>query len=223
MKKVFYFLLFTLILVTCKTEEHFDFPIVQTGEITEIYNTGVTFYGKLISEGSSSIDNYGFVWDTKENPEIETSYSISLGKSPGTIFSYNVTSALVVGVKYYVRAYVSDLTHVVYGKTVSFVSLGSKLPQIRYFSPQIATWGDTLTIIGENFSLKRGENKVKIGKFESETIDEADSIIKVIVPYTIDTTNIPVSAGYLNYKAVSSELFNLLPPKITDFNPKLGA
>jgi N-acetylneuraminic acid mutarotase len=214
---------FILILTGCTKEENFEFPIVQTGDVVEITEEGVVFYGKIMNRGDFEIMDHGFVWDTIPQSTIDgDNYRNSLGEYSSELFSSQITSALVEGQTYYVRAYVQEENQIVYGRSVSFKSFGSKAPVITDFNPKTATWGDTLFIVGENFSLKKGENEIEFGKYKSDIVDIEDTLLTVLVPETLDTTNIYINLSYLNFSTKSQEKFNLIPPVIDKFTPING-
>ncbi len=213
-----------LLFIGCQEEKiESVYPLVQTGDVTNIQPSGATFYGKVINMGSQEIVDHGFVWDANPSPTVEQSYVKSLGATiSNNPYVAEITSAFVEGTTYYVRAFVRDKNSTVYGREVSFVSLGSNAPAITDFNPKTATWGDTIIVTGENFSLKEGENKVKFGNFSSTIIQGSDSVITTIVPVTLDTTAINIAVSFLGHTALSEEKFNLTPPEIVDFNPKEG-
>jgi hypothetical protein len=58
------------------------------------------------------------------------------------------------GETYFVRAFVITADYMVYGKPVSFTSLGSTPPVIMEFPPLEATLGDTILLKGKYFGTK---------------------------------------------------------------------
>ena len=212
-----------LIFPGCREEEKYEFPIIQTGEVVEITSTGVIFYGKILNDGDEKILDHGFVWDINPDPLVnENSYIKSLGPVSSDIFSAKITSAFISGQNYYLRAYVINDSHIIYGRTVSFKSLGSSTPTITGLFPETATWGDTLIITGANFSWKTDENKVEFGNFNAEVVDVEDSKLAVLIPEDLDTSNISIKLSYQNYSIVSDDKFSLIPPEIRSINPIKG-
>lgn len=223
--RALYLLSFTslIILLGCIQEENYEYPIVQTGNVVEITSAGLVFHGKIMNEGNAKILDHGFVWHTTSEPLVDgDNYVKSLGKLASAIFSAEVNSAFIAGQTYYLRAYVNDGSQIIYGRTVTFKSLGSSVPTITGFSPETATWGDTLTIEGENFSWKKDENIVEFGKFTSEVIVVKDTQLIVLVPEELDTTDVMIRLYLLNHLITSQEKFNLIPPKISSVSPEKG-
>lgn len=115
-----FWLISLLIFLGCTEEEKLSFPMVQTGNVVDISATGVVFHGKIMSQGIDLIIDHGFVWDTKPSPSLDDGYIKSLGAYSTVLFSSNISSALIDGETYYVRAYLRDGHQTVYGRAVSF-------------------------------------------------------------------------------------------------------
>lgn len=216
-----FWLISLLIFLGCTEEEKLSFPMVQTGNVVDISATGVVFHGKIMSQGIDLIIDHGFVWDTKPSPSLDDGYIKSLGAYSTVLFSSNISSALIDGETYYVRAYLRDGHQTVYGRAVSF-STDLNLPEIFQFNPQIASWGDTVYISGQHFSSKEGENVVSLGNYRVNTVNESDSLIIITVPQELDSTDVWVNLKYFDFSTSAHDRFALEPPIIHDFDPQSG-
>ena len=95
-------------------------------------------------------------------------------------------------------------------------------PVIESLTPIEGTWGDKVTIRGENFSIKPQYNLVKFGSYNSEVIKSTDSTIICIVPDQITDPSVPVYVSIAGIQDQSSENFIMLAPVIENFSPQTG-
>lgn len=208
---------FLILLLGCQKEElASSFPLIQTGEVTDISAKGAKFHALFISEGSGEITEWGFVFSSEVMPTLANSEHISIQETPQTgPVSYYVPTMLIEHKTYQVRAYVKSKKHVTYGSPVSFLSLGSGGPDLLDFYPKVANKSDTITIIGRNFSVQKEFNQVAFGeKYGSEVIYATTDTIKVIVPDYIEEESSELSVSLVGNKATFSEQFRLYAPKI---------
>ncbi len=210
-------------IISCNKEEGFNYPLVYTGEVTDISNKGAVFNAKIIDLGKDDIIEYGFVWDSQINPTVEKSEKLVIREAPktGAISEY-ISTTLRSGVIYFARAFVRSSNYTTYGKEVSFTSLGSLAPQIDGFTPKTGNIGDTITITGHNFSYRISENQVKFGRFEANILKANQDSLIVIVPDSLDTLSSYISISIIQNNTVSVEKFNLIPLVFTDFYEKTG-
>ena len=183
-----FFLLFLSLLVIlsdCEEEKAVprEYPRVNTLPVTNISETGATFSADIYSLGTETIREYGFVWSQGQNPRIETEDKIVFQKSVTTpgVYTADVRSTFEEGVEYTVRPFIVTDKHIIYGKTVKFISLGSLAPVIQSFKPDTVIWGDTLKIKGKNFSYIPGKNTVRINQTVCHVISSTDSTVFAIV------------------------------------------
>ena len=215
--------LLLIVLFSCNKDNEFEFALIQTGDVTNIDSTGATFHARISDLSNSNILEYGFVWDTSDNPEIGYSEKYVISGSPGTgIISERISTALEEGVSYNVRAYARNSKYVTYGKEVAFTSLGSGAPSIIDFYPKAGNINDTLYILGKNFSCITGNNKVLFGNHQSEVLNASQDTLVVIVPDELDTQASLINVSIFGNEAVSNESFNLVLPEISDFMDKTG-
>jgi hypothetical protein len=223
MEKFNWLLVLIIALISCNKEKEFDYPLVYTGEVTDIKNDGALFSGNIVDLSKLEIIDYGFVWDNKTNPTIENAEKYVINGPPRIgVYSQHISTTLKDGVKYYVRTYVRNSKYITYGQEVVFTSLGSLAPQILDFMPKTGNLRDTLTITGHNFSYKLLNNKVQIGEFETTVIKANQDTLIVIVPDKLNKLSSSISVTIQGNKATSSGSFNLIPPVLSDFHDKTG-
>ena len=134
MKRLYYSLALFLVATTlmrCNVHEVTprEYPRMRTLDVTNISSSGATFTGDVIHAGNEDIVEYGFSWtdnDSTVNRVFET--KIITGPFTTGTFSSEITSTLQKNITYYLRAFARTENYIVYGKKVSFVSLGSKGP-----------------------------------------------------------------------------------------------
>jgi len=223
LRPLLFFLFASILVGGCVKEEPYECPLIQTGDVTTIDATGAIFHGKIIGLGNRSVIDYGFVWDTNEKPVLGTSYAKSFGTTnQATVFDASINSAFVSGQTYYVRAYIRDEKTVTYGREVIFKSMGSLSQKITGFFPETASWGDTITITGEHFSLKKQENVVLFNFRPGNVIGSSETEIKVVVPNALNVAESEIRVVFLNYAAISPMKFALAAPQIQSFSPESG-
>ncbi len=98
-------------------------PTVQTDAITAITDTGALLSGNVSSEGSSSVTERGFVYDTSSDPDIGSGIKITAGSGTGVFFA--VLSGLAADTTYHVRAYAANSEGTAYGANVSFTTVAA--------------------------------------------------------------------------------------------------
>jgi hypothetical protein len=216
-KAIFAFLLL-LTLNTCKQDDDMLLPVVFTGPVADVNSSGAVFQGIFSGGNISNIDDHGFVWDTHDRPEIGSSNFKSLGSVRADKFSAEISFALQTGKIYHVRAYYKRGKTILYGHSVSFASLGSLAPVITSLNPEKATWGDTISIQGKNFSYKNADLTIRFGNHISSVASATDSLLRVIVPGELDTIISDVSLNLFGNQAFSDQKFALLPPDIDNVN-----
>jgi|GEM_PF-1586672 len=227
MKTRFKFIFTLLALFNGCTKEEVTprvYPRVDTNEAFDITSEGATFKGE-ITFSNVEIKDHGFVWSHGTSLQVEYANKISLGTKVGTgFFESRCERSLEPGRKYYVRAFAISEDFTVYGKTVEFTSLGSKAPVVKDFFPVTGTWGDTITVVGENFSDDNSINKVKFGEASGRVVRSGKDTLTVEVPnnLTTESSNLSVTI-FGNVANFSSKAFTLKAPVIESISPMEGA
>lgn len=222
-KSTWWLLLMMIIVFSCTKEDEYDYPLIYTGEVTDITNDGAVFSAKIVDLGKLEVIEYGFVWDSITNPTIENSEKYIINTPPKIgVFNQHISTTLQAGEKYYVRTYIRNSKYITYGKAVVFTSLGSLAPQILNFTPKTGSLKDTLTIVGHNFSYITSNNQVQIGEFQATVIKANQDSLMIKVPEKLNLLSSPISVSIQGNKAVATDSFNLIPPVISDFIEKTG-
>ena len=103
----------------------FQLPIVQMGEVTDIYSTEATLNGILIEPGDYGVTGRGFVYSADASAVLEigaAGVSSVLGKVTGDSFSATL-SGLEIGQSYRVRAYAMTENGAGYSEEITFSTL----------------------------------------------------------------------------------------------------
>lgn len=101
------------------------------------------------------------------------------------------------------------------------------IPRILELSPANAAEGDTLSIIGLNFSANAAENEVKFGQSVVQALSYTDTLIRVVVP-AIEGNVVGISVRSRG-KISNKQNLSLVRPKIFEDNfdraniPSFGA
>lgn len=209
-------------LVTCSKDRTIirPFPSVQTLEVSNISESGATFNAKIINEGNLEIIEHGFVWNRLENPTIDNADKRVLTSSiVNNEFSAEITTTISKHKNFFIRAYVKTKDYLVYGKNVSFISLGSSPAIFDSFSPKIGSWGDTIKIKGKYFSFKKEWNRVSFKDLPSKVISNTDSTITCTVPRNVRDKTVPIYILVGGESVKSKEDFKFFLPEITSISP----
>ena len=151
-KKIIFILLLSLvskfIFTSCEEEAPLrSYPRVKTLDVDQINSSGARFNAIIFSEDNGDIFEHGFVWGLDPTPTIEYGEKVVLQDAiESGEFSINITTTLLEGTTYYVRAYSKSDEYLVYGRAVGFNSLGSLAPIILGVEPSLGTFRDTVTI-----------------------------------------------------------------------------
>src|SRR5690606_5075929 len=172
---------------------------------------------------NQQVIEYGFVWGENTNPTIEASEKkIVSEKLESDKFRAQISTTLKEGVTYHVKAYAKSEEYLVYGKEVSFISLGSKAPSLTDFNPKKGTWGDTVMILGSNFSYKEENNSVFFGELKANVISSTDTTLAVVIPSKANVEKVKIAVSILGNAVVSKEDFTYLVPELLTVEPLLG-
>ncbi len=222
MKKISLAIVTLLFLVTCSKEETDPrpYPRVTTHRVSNITSGGAVFHAEIVFSSTAILD-HGFIWSKQNSLTLENAEKISLGAKSGIgSFETPVVRSLAEGIKYYVKAYAKSNDFIVYGEVVEFVSLGSLAPVIENFSPDEGLWGDTVTIVGHNFSNISKNIVVKLGSVFSRIIQTSPDTITVILPQDILPGKYNFYVDAIGNTSVSNALFDLTQqaPSITQIS-----
>jgi hypothetical protein len=187
---IYLLLALTLLCAGCEDERvQREYPRVRTLPVTNITEEGAVFSAEVYEAGNVEISEHGFAFGLiAAHPEYGN--NISMGELGSSVtFSFNVTSSLIKGEKYYVAAFVKSGEYTVYGNILEFVSQGSHGPEITGFSPERVICGDTIIVRGEYFSPTGSDNHVMIGNVAARVCEPvSDSLLYVVVPFNVSGT-----------------------------------
>jgi hypothetical protein len=115
------FMIYCMILSSCKKdEEPADFT-VSTGEITELNGTCAVASG-MLRLNSGTVEQYGHCWSIYLHPTYENDSKTRFGSTSSAQEFFSDITGLSIGTVYYVRSYVLDNGVVNYGNEVPFVT-----------------------------------------------------------------------------------------------------
>lgn len=113
---------------SCKKVEIERIAAVKSGSITNISTSSARVSGEIIDLGDGNVNNYGFVYSTVSNPDINDS-KLSLGQSP-SLGSYTGTLGnLSPNTSYQVRSFLEVNGLVSYGESVTFTTLAGAVAE----------------------------------------------------------------------------------------------
>lgn len=213
--------IFSCFILFSSCNKEADYPLIYTGEVTNVNNKGAIFNAKISTIGSDEIIECGFIWDTV-SPSYEKSEKIIIRSlNDYSIISKEISTNLRTGIIYYVKAFVKTKIYISFGNEVTFRSLGSLAPIITDFIPQKANINDTILIIGDNFSYIPQNNRVTFNNFQASVIKSVQDTLWVIVPNNLNFKTSTIAIEILKNKYIFAEYFNLITPIIQDFNNKI--
>lgn len=115
--------------ITFSNEESFTtagvpiIPTVQTQQATDISSSMATAHGQITSLGNVTIvTQYGHVWGTSEQLDINLSTKTALGKTEKPLAFASEMKGLKPNQKYYVRAYATNEKGTAYGDVLEFTT-----------------------------------------------------------------------------------------------------
>jgi N-acetylneuraminic acid mutarotase len=93
-------------------------------------------------------------------------------------------------------------------------------PSIFNISPTNVTFGDTVTINGENFGRLKQWNEVLVEKIKADITEVNSNTIKFIVPYDLKIKTNKMEVSSVGYPLMVNQNIILKSPEITGFRPK---
>lgn len=205
-----------LICLGCIDEESIErnYPSVILDRISEISSNGSRFNANIVKGPIEEIIETGFTWDIDDPvSNFDDASQVVVSYSPRQRFSKLVSSQLLPGSVYKVRAYVKTSKVTVFSNVESFKSQGAPPPLITAILPENAKIGDTIRIVGKNFASKNKDNIVQIDKYFSKVVNSNDTAIDVVIPFL--TTRAPdVQVIVTNQSGIKSNLLKVNAPFI---------
>jgi hypothetical protein len=224
--KLFYFsslcllIAITILLTRCKKEAEPkpatpNSPI-ETKAVTVYPDGGVTLNG-VINQVPANLTEYGFLVSTDSLFRNPQRFRVTDPAAPGT-FKTDVNAGLQKNTIYYCTTYsvVNNGISLTIYNSVRFNSSGSKKIVTTSVAPLKADIGDTITIKGKYFSNQSFVN-VKFGNQFAITTVLSDSVMKCIVPATVDQPAPLVTISYSGMLDTATDKFSLNAPVLSNF------
>ncbi len=95
---------------------------ITTNNVSKIQTSTASFNGNVLDIANFTATEKGFCWSTSQNPTKNDNFITTT--STNNIINSNITG-LIASTTYYVKAYVSNSTEIVYGNEVSFKTLNT--------------------------------------------------------------------------------------------------
>ncbi|MHA8109840.1 hypothetical protein [Aquirufa sp. A-Brett2-W8] len=153
------FILFSIVLSGCKTEEPENPPKVITKVASDVTLKNATLNGEVTNEGFSATTDRGFVFSEKNaNPSV-SDLKVQSGYGKG-VYSI-VLDKLPVNTKYYYKAYATNTKGTAYGDVQSFTTADYNLANISTDVPK--SIGYTTVNLGGVVSGDGGGNVTERG------------------------------------------------------------
>lgn len=217
-------LLFLCIVSSCTKEEIIprSYPRVNTLDISNINSSGASFHGDIFYS-NVPVRDHGFIWSPYSNMTFEQSDRISLGPNAGAgLFDANIDRGLINGKTYYMRAYAISDDKTVFGDIEKFISKGSPAPVIKDLYPTLVTWGDTLTLVGDNFSVMTVTNALSINNVLVEIIGGNRDTLWTKVDYNLVKEFSDVAINRNGEISICPKQIRLKAPEIQLLSPATG-
>ena len=216
---VLYFLIL-LLFTGCTKEAEREFPRVRTLPVGAITDKGVILRGEITNYPSVDIEEYGFLVAEISSVNEDDMFIISPGNDPGAgIFEAPLTGGIEEGKTYSFVAYAISNGVLSVGSELTFESQGSDPPLITGFSPTDGMVGDTVEISCSNILGPEEKYTVSFGLTNAEIVFFSDTLIKAIVPLTIESRESTVSITGYGESFTAQNKFVLLVPVIESFSP----
>ena len=222
---IWFLLLFVglLLAVSCQKEKYTDkgIPELDIIGVTALDGGGALFEGNILSTGSETVMEHGFVWGGA-NPTLENSDYLVLdtGIAVGP-FESEVMAGIENNKVYYARAFLKTTSRISYSNVISFLGGGSIRPELVSIVPNTAICGDTAIIKGRYFSFAQTNNTVLFDNIPARVLRASSDELEVIVPPSGATT-IKVKVTVTGYASVNELAFNMLQPVLSYFEPHTG-
>jgi len=218
-------LLASIQLQSCKKDQN-SYPEVQTISATALSPGSVLFKGNIVSTGSLTVSDYGFVYSTTTSAINETiGTKVSLGRSPQVgQFSKEVDTIRVTN-SYspylYVRAYITNSQGTAFG---SLVSVTLPTPSTSGISPLSGRSGDQVTISGQFYTSTISNVSVNFDGTQANVLSVSPTQIVVTVPSGIPAAHdaqIPIQVSVGGQSLTASYGFTI-QANVKGFSPQSG-
>ncbi len=113
---------YLLLFLACEKIEDTKILKIKTNEVTDIAASTANVSGTVVDTGEEDILQHGFCWSSTPSPVTTLVTKTELGQlDAATSFSSNITD-LSSNTKYYIKAYVTNVSRTIYGNEMSFIT-----------------------------------------------------------------------------------------------------
>lgn len=198
------------------TEEESETTVLVTEEVLYTSAENVRLLGRLITNQTISVADHGFYLSEDQNFGSPIIVSLGPKDSPGRFIGE--ANGLTNSKTYYAKTFMDLGGEIQFGNVVQLNTLS---PVLESFSPSFGAAGQTLDIIGQNFTTGTkvffGENEaiIKSIEFESRikvTIPEASNV-SVPIKVVVQDKNLEFATSF-EYQIGTYELISKFPEAV---------
>lgn len=206
---IIYIALFIIIIpFSCKKDAEISptfYPVVIIDKINEISDSGLIITAKILSFGNDTILEYGFVWNTAQEPKIDNFMLSFAQRIEGDNYSGIIDNNLSKDKKYWIRPYIKLKDYIVYGSSTQFLSRGCLPPVIESFDPHACKIGSSVKIKIRHINEDPARTTIMIDNMKVTIIDIDQNEVTVNVPFsTTASAAIKVVSGGLQSAGVNT-------------------
>jgi hypothetical protein len=133
-------------------------PTITTATASLVTQTSARCGGDVLNQGSSTVSQRGVCYDIRSNPTIDN--NIVASGTGGGVFTASLTG-LTPGTTYFVRAYATNASGIIYGNEVTFLTNPVLVPTVSTTAVSLiltttATSGGNVTNDGSGTVVSRG-------------------------------------------------------------------
>ncbi|GAO30050.1 IPT/TIG domain-containing protein [Geofilum rubicundum] len=193
-----------------------DLMVLSTHEVEINGSTenGIQFSASILLESGEAVVEQGFAYGLMAEPDFQD-VVLKVPPTGKRQFKIVLEDALRSDTTYYVRSFVRTEKFLIYGNEVSFYSNGTAPPLIETIEPEMALWGDTIQITGQNFDRSGKQNTIWFGEFKStKTWGSCDTLF-AIVPDELNRKRSDISVKLYGKASENKKVFEIPSPIVT--------
>ena len=137
-------LILSLLCANCNKKEEGKLT-VTTKPVTDITTESAKCGGNVSSTGNFSVGNCGICWDTAPSPTIDNYFTTD---NQGIGAYTSVLKHLSSGTKYYVRAYATTSSGIIYGEELDFTTEASPIATLTVYTNEVTEVTETTARCG---------------------------------------------------------------------------
>lgn len=211
-------MIFIIGLIGCKKED----PSISIKTLpTEIHGDSIFLRGEIVSVGSHTISEHGFIFRIPASPSkagYDSVFYVNRQATKG-IFSIPIINDLEQDEAYYIRYFTGSTQETIYANQITILGEGKLKPAISSFTPSRGYDGDLVLINGSHFNLHDSPLKVYFGEKEATIIEINDQSILIKVPEYEFREECKIKIVQEEDVTFSEDSFTLNGPYISHFTP----